>query len=220
MLNGHRDQFSLRDYLLSGGILMIQDDLGSGDQGGDGDQAILCCPAADISADTVNRLLHLGCSHIFVVITPERAKRLALHLISSRRPILNLGKPELSLLTSVEASDGVTTGISTHDRAATIRALADQSPSPGKLVSPGHIFPILASSPGMHSSLQLPEAAIEVMRLADTSECAVIAYPLNQDGELLDRKEQSILAARESLPTVMLSEIPTTFLNPQVCVHE
>jgi 3,4-dihydroxy 2-butanone 4-phosphate synthase / GTP cyclohydrolase II len=101
-----------------------------------------------------------------------------------------------AFMVSVDASKGVTTGISAHDRARTIRILADEKSGPGDLVQPGHIFPLEAKEGGVLCRAGHTEASVDLTRMAGLQPTAVICEILHEDGtmarlpELLKFREQ------------------------------
>jgi 3,4-dihydroxy 2-butanone 4-phosphate synthase/GTP cyclohydrolase II len=109
--------------------------------------------------------------------------------------------------TSVEAREGVTTGISAADRATTIRILGADSPQPRELVKPGHIFPVEARSGGVLVKASVPEAALDCVRLAGYTDAALFVDLLDSSGELLTRDEASSWANHHNIPCCSISEL-------------
>jgi 3,4-dihydroxy 2-butanone 4-phosphate synthase/GTP cyclohydrolase II len=183
------------------GILV--DDIGS-------ERAALVAPAQNISADEVNRVLSLGGGLPFVALSPGRANAFMLSSMvnpsaaCSPTPSNTAG---FSLLTSVEAREGITTGISAADRATTIRILGAREPHPRDLVKPGHIFPTEVREGGVLVKSAIPEGSLDLVRLAGFSDAALFVDLLGKDGEILRLREAQSLAASESLPIASLSEL-------------
>lgn len=117
---------------------------------------------------------------ICLAITPERAAALRL------RPMVeDNGSPHGTAFTvSIEAARGVTTGISARDRARTIAAAVDPSSGPDDLVSPGHVFPLVAKAEGVLARPGHTEAAVDIARLAGLIPAGVICEIMNDDGSM------------------------------------
>ena len=183
------------------GILI--DDIGSS-------RAALVAPAQDISADVVNRALALTGGLTFVALSSERVN--AFMLPSMTRPAtFSPGSDSvdgsLRLLTSVEAREGISTGISAADRATTLRVLGGESPHPRDLIKPGHVFPVEARQGGVLVKAALPEGALDIVRLCSFSDAALHMDLLRVDGNLMTAEEAQLLGRRECLPVTTISEL-------------
>jgi len=108
---------------------------------------------------------------------------------------------------SVDAASGVTTGISAHDRARTLRVLADPQSGPADLVRPGHILPLRANAAGVLGRPGHTEAAVDLVRLADAGQVGVIAELLHYDGRLLTFKEAADIAHQSGLAYLTIEEL-------------
>ena len=108
---------------------------------------------------------------------------------------------------SVEARDGVTTGISAADRAQTIRVAADPASGAADLVRPGHVFPLRATPGGVLKRARNTEAAVELAELAGLVPAAVICQVLDDDGEVATRPELERFCARHGLALVAVSDV-------------
>ena len=117
---------------------------------------------------------------ICLAITPGRAAALRLRPMVARN-----GSPHGTAFTvSIEAARGVTTGISAHDRARTIAVAVDPAAGPADLVSPGHIFPLVARAQGVLERPGHTEAAVDIARLAGLVPAGVICEIMNEDGSM------------------------------------
>lgn len=108
---------------------------------------------------------------------------------------------------SVDATQGVTTGISAHDRALTCRVLADPSSQPADLARPGHILPLRARAGGVWARRGHTEASVDLCRLAGLSPVAVIGELVHDDGSLLRTPDVVSLGARENLPVITIADL-------------
>ena len=122
---------------------------------------------------------------ICLTMTPRRALQLNIALINPGRE-RQTGRP---FGRSIEARDGVTTGISAADRARTIAVAIAEGASGDDLVSPGHIFPLIALAGGVRERPSAVEASIELCRRAGVGETAVICSIMRDDGEMARRDE-------------------------------
>ena len=108
---------------------------------------------------------------------------------------------------SVDARDGVTTGISAADRARTVRLLADPTLAPGDLVRPGHVLPLRARAGGVLERAGHTEAAVDLCRLAGLAPVGVIAELVQDDGSMMRLPQVLSLGAREGLTTVSIADL-------------
>jgi len=108
---------------------------------------------------------------------------------------------------SVDASSGVTTGISAHDRARTLRVLGSDDAKPGDLVRPGHILPLRANPNGVLGRPGHTEAAVDLVRLSGAGQVGVIAELLHFDGRLLTFKEAADIAHQSGLIYLSIEEL-------------
>jgi 3,4-dihydroxy 2-butanone 4-phosphate synthase/GTP cyclohydrolase II len=125
-------------------------------------------------------MARFGRGLICAPVTEERAAQLGLQrMVAHNREMY-----QTDFTVSVDASDGITTGISAKDRHATIRVLADPKARPGDLVQPGHIFPLQARKGGVLRRAGHTEASVDLARLAGLDASAVICEILNEDGSM------------------------------------
>jgi len=111
--------------------------------------------------------------------------------------------------TSVEAREGISTGISAADRATTIAILGAPTPQPRALVKPGHIFPIETRDGGVLVRLAIPEGAIDLVRLAGFTDAALFIDLLDESGDLLDASAARSFGTKHSIPVTSLTELIT-----------
>ena len=158
--------------------------------------------AQSLSSEAVCQMVNHGGGVICVAVDEKQVKALGL-------PMMNPGpnSSSLDLTVSVEARQGVTTGISASDRARTIRTLANTTDPKLDLVMPGHIFPIRSKDGGVLIRSAPAEAVVDLMKLAGLKSSAAICHCLNKKGEILIEKEAEALAKKAKLPVVRISEI-------------
>jgi 3,4-dihydroxy 2-butanone 4-phosphate synthase/GTP cyclohydrolase II len=183
-------------------LCVLCDDIGD-------DRSVLVAPAHEISEAEVNQILSFTGGLTFVALSPERAS--ALMLSSMQRP--QGANPAASTsatfaqYTSVEAREGVSTGISAADRATTIRILGASTPLPRALVKPGHIFPVETKPGSTLVRAAIPEAAIDIITKAGYSDAALFVDLLDRAGEIMPSAAAQQWAARHGLPLFSISEI-------------
>lgn len=174
------------------------------------ESAVLCAPAGGIDEPLLNEALHISAGTCLVAMSPSRVK--AFMLAPMERPSMLPGgprsdNPTFPLCVSVEAREGVTTGISVADRTRTILILGEEQPNPRKLVRPGHIFPVEVREGGVLVRNALAEGAFDLARLGCSCEAALFIDLLKKDGEFVSRAHAREVAAAHSLPFFSLSDL-------------
>jgi 3,4-dihydroxy 2-butanone 4-phosphate synthase/GTP cyclohydrolase II len=185
-------------------------------------RAALTGPAHLITEPDVARCLNISGGLLCVAVSEDTAEACMLSPMS--RPFMNTRNANLttegySFCTSVEAREGVTTGISASDRAHTIQCLGASPPHPRTLVSPGHIFPILAKNGGVLIRGALPEGALDLTRLVWQRTAALFIELLTKKGELPLYEDILKTATVENLPAFTLSELIQHRLTVEPLVH-
>ena len=130
--------------------------------------------------ETINFMAREGRGLICLALTPGRCDELGLDLMAAK----NESPFETAFTVSIEARDGVTTGISAADRARTIAVAVDPAASPRDLVQPGHVFPLKAKAGGVLERTGQTEAAVDLARLAGLTPAGVICEIMNDDGTM------------------------------------
>jgi 3,4-dihydroxy 2-butanone 4-phosphate synthase/GTP cyclohydrolase II len=113
---------------------------------------------------------------------------------------------------SVDAADGIESGISAADRAHTLRLLADPATTPAMVRRPGHVFPLRARAGGLTERRGHTEAAVELMRLCGLAPVAVISEVCNDDGSVARLSQLRVLADQHWLKVVSIEQIATVAL--------
>lgn len=140
---------------------------------------------------------------ICLAITQERATQLKLAPMTRE----NQSGHGTAFTVSIEAREGVTTGISAKDRAHTIAVAVDQTKGPGDLVTPGHVFPLTARDGGVLIRAGHTEAAVDVSRLAGLTPAGVICEVMNDDGTMARLPELLVFAARHGLKVGTIADL-------------
>jgi 3,4-dihydroxy 2-butanone 4-phosphate synthase / GTP cyclohydrolase II len=140
----------------------------------------LVIPAQMATPDAINFMAKHGRGLICLTLTPERAKQLHLELMSSS----NRSRHSTAFTVSIEAREGVSTGISAHDRAHTISVAIDPTKDYRDIMTPGHVFPLVAKEGGVLVRAGHTEAAVDIARLAGLYPAGVICEIMNDDGTM------------------------------------
>jgi len=163
----------------------------------------LVIPAQMATPDAINFMATHGRGLICLALTSERVDQLGLELMSTN----NSSRHETAFTISIEAREGVTTGISAHDRARTVAVAIDASKGPSDLATPGHVFPLRAKSGGVLVRAGHTEAAVDIARLAGLNSSGVICEIMNEDGTMARLPELISFAQRHGLKIGTISDL-------------
>ncbi len=181
----------------SGRMIILVDDE---DRENEGDLTI----AADhVTPDAINFMARHGRGLICLSITEERARQLNLPPMVSD----NSSPFGTAFTVSIEARRGVTTGISAHDRATTIRVAIAEGATQDDLVRPGHVFPIVARKGGVLVRTGQTEGSVDLARLAGCTHAGVICEVMNEDGTMARMPELSVFAAEHGLKIASIRDL-------------
>lgn len=161
--------------------------------------------AADkVTSEKINFMAKYGRGLICVSLPPERVEKLGL----SRMALRGSGdRFATAFMESVDAAEGITTGISAHDRAHTVRTLVDETATGKDLVSPGHVFPLEVKQGGVLRRAGHTEASSDMARLAGLNPAGVICEILNEDGTMARMPDLKNFAARHDLKITTIADI-------------
>jgi 3,4-dihydroxy 2-butanone 4-phosphate synthase/GTP cyclohydrolase II len=160
------------EELRRGRMVVVMDDA---DRENEGD---LLIAAECARAEDINFMARHGRGLICLTLTPERCRQLQLPLMVNDNRAYHATK----FTVSIEAAQGVTTGISAADRATTVRAAVKRDAKPADLVQPGHVFPLMAQRGGVLARGGHTEAGVDLARLAGFTPASVICEILKEDG--------------------------------------
>jgi 3,4-dihydroxy 2-butanone 4-phosphate synthase/GTP cyclohydrolase II len=155
----------------------------------------LIIPAQMATPDAVNFMAKHGRGLICLAITQSRAHDLGLQAVVGR----NAPRNRTAFTQSIEAREGVSTGISAHDRARTIATAIDPTKDAADIVSPGHVFPLIARDGGVLIRAGHTEASVDLTRLAGLYPAAVICEIMNDDGTMARMADLVAFAQRHGL---------------------
>ncbi|MBY0343326.1 MAG: 3,4-dihydroxy-2-butanone-4-phosphate synthase [Sphingomonadales bacterium] len=169
-------------------------------RGGDID---LMIAARHVTPEAINFMATHGRGLICLAVTPQRAEQLGLSLVNPGTA-RQTGRP---FARSIEAAEGVSTGISAADRAHTVRvAIADGATS-AHIHSPGHVFPLIARAGGVLERAAACEASIDLARLAGAGDAAVICSIMRDDGEMARIDDIGDLIAAHGLEVAEIGDL-------------
>lgn len=180
---------TILDELRAGRMVVIMDDA---DRENEGD---LIMAAEKVRPEDVNFMARYGRGLICLTLTRERCAQLRLPLMVSDTDRTHT----TNFTVSIEAAEGVTTGISAYDRAHTIRTAVRPDARPVDLKQPGHIFPLMAQPGGVLTRAGHTEAGCDLMRLAGLEPAAAIVEILNEDGSMARRPDLEKFARAHQL---------------------
>ena len=159
--------------------------------------------AEKVRPEDINFMATYGRGLICLPLTREHCRRLNLPLMA-RNLSSNLAT---NFTVSIEASEGITTGISAADRATTIRKAVAKDSRPSDLVQPGHVFPLMATPGGVLSRAGHTEAGCDLASLAGLDPSAVIVEILNEDGTMARRSDLEKLAKKHGLKIGTIADL-------------
>src|SRR3954454_7983440 len=140
---------------------------------------------------------------ICLALEPERCDDLGLDLMAAKKE----SPFQTAFTVSIEAREGVTTGISAHDRARTIQVAIDPRATPHDVVQPGHVFPLKAKAGGVLERAGQTEAAVDLARLAGLTPAGVICEVMNDDGTMARVPDLTRYCAQHGLKMVTVADL-------------
>ncbi len=177
-------------------VILVDDE----DRENEGD---LIMAAQWVRPEDINFMAAYGRGLVCLTLSRERCQQLKLPLMVSSTNDMH----GTNFTVSIEAAEGVTTGISAADRAVTVRKAVEKDAKPEDLVQPGHIFPIMAQPGGVLSRAGHTEAGCDLTRLAGLEPAAVIVEILNQDGSMARRDDLEIFAEQHALKMGTIADL-------------
>ncbi len=192
-----------------GKMIIIVDDE---DRENEGD---LVCAAEKVTPEIVSFMAVHGRGLICLPMTEERCDELHLTQQTSE----NTSSMGTAFTISIEAREGVTTGISAADRAKTILTAVDPNTKPSDLARPGHIFPLRAKRGGVLVRAGQTEASVDIARIAGLRPAAVICEIMNDDGTMARMPELEAFAARHDLRIVSVADLVRYRIEKEMLVR-
>ena len=177
-------------------VIVVDDE----DRENEGD---LVLAAEKVTPEAINFMAKYGRGLICLAITQEIAERLQLPL----QPRRGIDPQGTAFTVSIEARRGVTTGISAYDRAHTIKVAIDEKSGPNDIVTPGHVFPIIAKKGGVLVRAGHTEAAVDLAKLAGLKPAGVICEIMKDDGTMARLPDLEEFAKKHGLKIITIRDI-------------
>ncbi|MES1925687.1 bifunctional 3,4-dihydroxy-2-butanone-4-phosphate synthase/GTP cyclohydrolase II [Salinisphaera sp. T31B1] len=163
----------------------------------------LIMAAECVRPEDINFMARYGRGLICLTLTRERCRQLHLPLMVAASDV----EQSTNFTLSIEAAEGVTTGISAHDRAQTVRAAVRRDATPSDLVQPGHIFPLMSQPGGTLARAGHTEAGCDLARLAGLEPASVIVEILNEDGTMARLPDLEAFAAEHDIKLGTIADL-------------
>jgi 3,4-dihydroxy 2-butanone 4-phosphate synthase/GTP cyclohydrolase II len=187
----------LLEDIAAGRMVVLMDDE---DRENEGD---LVMAASKVRPEDVNFMARFGRGLICLPLTRERCQQLRLPLMVNE----NQARYATNFTISIEAAEGITTGISAYDRAHTIRTAVKPDASANDLSQPGHVFPLMAQPGGVLARAGHTEASVDMAMLAGLEPAAVLVEILNEDGSMARRPELERFAREHGLKIGTIADL-------------
>jgi 3,4-dihydroxy 2-butanone 4-phosphate synthase/GTP cyclohydrolase II len=187
------------DDIRAGKMVILVDDE---DRENEGD---LCLAADRVTPEAINFMAMHGRGLICLTLTEEQVTRLELPMMSA--PGRSGPRLGTAFTVSIEASEGVTTGISAQDRAHTVRVASNPRAMPNDIVVPGHVLPLQARRGGVLVRAGQTEGSVDLARLAGLNEAAVICEIIKDDGTMARMQDLEAFAARHELRILTIADL-------------
>ena len=204
-----KEKFSKINQILTsakkGKIFVLVDDESRENEGD------LIIPASKVSAKSITFMAKYGRGLICLALTQSQVNKLNLPLMSQQ----NKSRTQTAFTISIEAKKGVTTGISAHDRARTIKTAIRKNASSKDIVSPGHVFPLVSKNGGVLVRAGHTEASVDVSRLSKSGSSAVICEIMNDDGTMAKGKQLFNFAKKHKLKIGKIDDLIAFRLNKE-----
>ena len=192
----HSIEAIIEDIRLGKMVILMDDE----DRENEGD---LIMAANLVTPEAINFMATFGRGLICQTMTKARCEQLNLPLMVTN----NNAQFSTNFTVAIEAAEGVTTGISAHDRAVTVQAAVARDAKPSDIVQPGHIFPLMAQEGGVLIRAGHTEAGCDLARLAGHEPSAVIVEILNEDGTMARRPDLEVFAEKHGLKIGTIADL-------------
>ena len=180
-----------------GGMYILVDDENRENEGD------LVFSASDVDYKKINFMAKYGRGLICLTLNNIHAKKLGLSYMAP----VNQSRNKTAFTVSIEAKKGITTGISAKDRAKTIRVATKKNPNKKEIVSPGHVFPIIARDGGVLVRAGHTEASVDIAKLSNKLPAAVICEIMNEDGTMAKGEDLFKFARKHKLAIAKIDDL-------------
>lgn len=195
--------------LKAGKMIILMDDE---DRENEGDLVIA---AEHATPEAINFMSRLGCGLICLPMAEELIDKLQLPMMARH----NKSPYGTAFTVSIEAANGVSTGISARDRARTIQVAIDPKSGPSDIISPGHVFPLRARKRGVLERPGQTEGSVDLVKLAGLTPAAVICEIINEDGTMSRRDELALFSKKHQIPLVTIKDLIQYRVRHENLIH-
>ncbi|KTD63333.1 bifunctional 3,4-dihydroxy-2-butanone-4-phosphate synthase/GTP cyclohydrolase II [Legionella shakespearei] len=185
------------ETLKAGKMIILMDDE---DRENEGD---LVMAAEHATPEAINFMSRFGCGLICLPMAEELIDALQLPMMAQN----NRSPYGTAFTVSIEAAEGVSTGISASDRSHTIKVAIDAEARPEHIISPGHVFPLRAKKKGVLERAGQTEGSVDLVRMAGLRPAAVICEIINEDGTMSRRDELALFSEKHKIPMVTIKDL-------------
>ena len=175
----------------------------------------LVIPANKVRHKDITFMAKHGRGLICLALDSKQVKKLNLQLMSPT----NQSRSQTAFTVSIDATKNITTGISSHDRAYTIKSAIKKNASRKDIVSPGHIFPLISKDGGVLVRAGHTEASVDISRLSKNSPSAVICEIMNDNGTMAKGKQLVNFAKKHKLSLGKIDELISFRLNQEKLIN-
>lgn len=191
-----RVENAIRKFQSGKGVLLVDDE-------GRENEGDIIFPASTASAKDIALMIRECSGIICLCLTVEKSEQLGLYQMVSR----NTSKNHTAFTISIEAKEGITTGVSAADRLQTIRTAIHPNAQPKDLSHPGHVFPLTAKKNGVLERRGHTEGSIDLARLAGFDDSAILCELTNEDGTMARLPEVLAFADKHDMSVVSIDDI-------------
>ncbi len=191
-----RIENAIQSLKMGKGILLVDDE----NRENEGD---IIFPAANMNEKDMALMIRECSGIVCLCLTDEKCQSLGLPPMVQ----CNESQNQTAFTISIEARNGVTTGVSAADRLTTIRSAITENAKPEDLVHPGHVFPLRAKNDGVFERRGHTEGSIDLVRLAELGDTAVLCELTNEDGTMARLPEIITFADKHDMPVVTIEDI-------------
>lgn len=165
--------------------------------------------------EAINFMSRFACGLICLSMEGQLIDRLGLPMMT----LSNRSRYGTAFTVSIEAAEGVSTGISARDRAHTIQVAIDPASTSQDIISPGHVFPLRAQDGGVFQRPGQTEGSVDLMRIAGLTHAAVICEVINEDGTMSRRDELAKFSKQHNIPMVTIKDLMTYRIVHETLAH-
>ena len=176
----------------------------------------LIIPGSKCNSNSINFMAKHGRGLICLALNKSQVERLKLPLMSPT----NKSRMQTAFTISIEAKKGISTGISAYDRAKTIRLAINKKTKKKDLVSPGHVFPLIARNGGVLERAGHTEASVDISKLANLNQSAVICEVMNEDGRMARLKDLFKFSKKHKIKIASIEDLIAYRLKTEKLVNK